>query len=132
MFNERPVESFTKFKSWISFYKKEIFWKIYFIFHDAPIAMLSHSLTVWQSGVWHITLLTSCQFLTCLVDIWVAVGWTMKMYLSMAISRMEKDEKKMQVACVPPTSLQSTSYNTSTQLTFIMLFIVICQLLQFA
>ena len=36
----------------------------------------------------------------------------------MAMSRMEKEEKKMQVAWVPPTSLHTTSYNTSTQLKF--------------
>ena len=37
------------------------------------------------------------------------VGWTMKKYLSTAMRRMEKEEKKTQVDCVAPTSLHRIS-----------------------
>ena len=41
---------------------------------------------------------------------WGQVGWTMNRYLSMAIRRMEKEERKTQVAWEVPTSLQIISW----------------------
>ena len=48
-----------------------------------------------------------------LVDICLAEGWMMKMYLSTAIRRMEKDEKKTQVDWTLPTSLQMISWRSA-------------------
>jgi hypothetical protein len=44
-----------------------------------------------------------------LMDICFCLGWRMNLYLSMAIMRMEKEEKKTQVAWKLPTNLQMNS-----------------------
>ena len=49
------------------------------------------------------------QVLTICTDICFCLGWRMNLYLSMAIIRMEKEEKKTQVAWKLPTSLQMNS-----------------------
>ena len=50
------------------------------------------------------------KLVTCLIVIWLPVGCTMKKYLSQAMRRMEKEEKKTQVDWIAPISLHKISW----------------------
>ena len=53
---------------------------------------------------------TIVHSMTCLIVIWLPVGWTMKKYLSQAMRRIEKEEKKTQVDWIAPISLHKISW----------------------
>ena len=53
---------------------------------------------------------TMVHSMTCLIVIWLPVGWTMKKYLSQAMRRIENEEKKTQVDWIAPISLHKISW----------------------